>query len=287
MSRPSFAIFVQQYLAALLNEFGTVYLNEPMPRDPKMRVYKYPSRSNPATSILQAITANNPRVMVNPEIIAEAQLVDVLFEPNPELSRESLGLVGEFLFVPSIIQSLRWSPNARTMRKCLQQWLIWDSADHGGIIPVDEEPVYEEEDDDDYDADEDGDDNYEPEEVTKILLTIVPSIDHQLIQGFGLNSSARNILGVYEFPPLCHATVIATNELPKTPSTLFLRILGRGPTQRGAIEELIALESSHPQRLVALQSLQDWYHLLLDGRMGRESAALMQSLSLLLDRNAQ
>lgn len=40
MSRPSFAIFVQQYLAALLNEFGTVYLNEPMPRDPKMRVYK-------------------------------------------------------------------------------------------------------------------------------------------------------------------------------------------------------------------------------------------------------
>lgn len=172
------------------------------------------------------------------------------------------------------------------MRKCRQQWLIWDSADHGGIIPVDEEPVYEEDEEYDYDEDDDEDD-YEPEEVTKILLTIVPSTDHHLIQGFGLNPCTQNIPGVYEFPPLCHATVIATNELPKTPSTLFLRILGRGPTQRGAIEELIALESSHPLRLVALKSLQDWYHLLLDGRMGRESAALMQSLSLLLDRNAQ
>jgi hypothetical protein len=79
VSRPSFAIFAQQYLDALLNEFGAVYLNEPMPRDPKLRIYKHPSRSSPTdqrssnlgADILKAVTADNPRIWVNPEIIAE------------------------------------------------------------------------------------------------------------------------------------------------------------------------------------------------------------------------
>ena len=268
MSRPAFALFAQQYLAALLNDFGTVYLNEPMPRDPKMRIYKYPSRSNFSTSILQSLTETNPRVMVNPEIIAEAQLVDVLFEPNLEQSRESLGLLGEFLFVPGIIQALRWSPNAWTMRKCLQQWLIWDSADHGSIIPVDEEPVYEEEEDEDYDYDDENDDDDEPEEVTKILLTLVPSLNPELISGFGLRPSGHQIPGIYEYPPAYHATVVVTSELPRDRSTLWLRLLGRGPMQRDAIEDLIALSPSDPQRKVILKQFQDWYHVLLKGEMG-------------------
>ncbi len=282
MSRPSFAIFAQHYLDAILQGFGEVYLNEPMPRDPKLRVYKHPSRSNPATDVLKAALGDNPRVWINPEIIAEAKLVDVLFEPDVERSRESLGLLGELLFVPTIIAPFRWSPDSWTIRKSQSALFLWDAAEHGCIIPVDEEPIYDDDDDDDdYNEEEEEE---EEEEITKNMVMIVPSIDRKLIKGFGLSRSSRKISGrkisgVYEFAPAFWTTVVVVNELPKIPATLWLRILGRGPTQRGAIEELIQLEATHPQRSIALQQLRDWYHALVDGNMGRESAALMACLS--------
>lgn len=284
MSRPAFALFAQQYLAALLNDFGTVYLNEPMPRDPKLRIYKHPSRSNFSTAILESVTDDNPQIMVNPEIIGEAQLVDVLFEPNPERSREDLGLLGELLFVPSIIQSLRWSPDEWTMQKSLQQWLIWRISDHGYIIPVDEEPVYEEEEDYDEDYDyENEDEDDEPEEVTKLLVTIVPSIETHILEGFAIKPSSHQIPGLYEYPPAFHTTIVVASELPRDQSTIWLRLLGRGPTQRDAIDDLMALPASHPQRGVILKQLQNWYHVLLKGEMGGESADLMERLSKLND----
>lgn len=278
MSRPSFAIFAQQYLDAILNGFGEVYLNEPMPRDPKLRIYKHPSRSNPTTDVLKAALGDNPRVWINPEIIAEAKLVDVVFEPDAERSRESLGLLGELLRVPSIIAPFRWSPNSWTIRKAQSSLFAWDAADHGCIIPVDEEPVY---DDDDDDYDEEAEE--EEEEITKNMVMIFPSIDRKLIKGFRLSRSSRKIAGrkmtgVYEFAPAFWTTVVITSELPKIPETLWLRILGRGPTQRSAIEELIQLDATHPQRTIARQQLCNWYHALLDGNMGHESKALMETL---------
>lgn len=74
MSRPAFAIFAQQYLSALLGNFGTVYLNT---------------------------------------------------------------------FVPYIIGSLRWSPTIEEVRTSMSHWLRWKVEADGGIVPVDEISVYE------------------------------------------------------------------------------------------------------------------------------------------------
>jgi hypothetical protein len=87
MFRPAFTTFAQQYLSVLLGDFGTVYLNEPIPRNPNLRIFKHPSRFNWGTEYLSAITVGNDRVMVSPEVIGEAELVDVLFEPNTEKPR--------------------------------------------------------------------------------------------------------------------------------------------------------------------------------------------------------
>jgi hypothetical protein len=118
----------------------------------------------------------------------------------------------------------------------------------------------------------------EPEEVTKLLVTIVPSIEAHILEGFAIKPSSHQIPGIYEYPPAFHTTIIVTSELPRNPLTIWLRLLGRGPTQRDAIDDLMALPVSHPQRAVVLQQLQDWYQLLLKGEMGGESAALMKSL---------
>jgi hypothetical protein len=277
MLRPAFAIFAQQYLSTLLGNFGMVYLNEPIPRNPKLRIFKHPSRFNWGTEYLKAVTANNNRVMISPEVIGEAELVDVLFEPNMEKSRASLGLLGKLVSVPCIIEIQRWAPNDWDLRTYLRHWLTWKAENNGSIIAVDETPV---------DTDEQSNTSQElrdeqVENVDKTMLIIVPSIAPQYLQGFAGQASGINIPGVYELPPVFCTTIIATNELPQDASTLWLRILGRGRTQREAITELFALDANYQHRTATLQQLQQWYRFLSSGKLGKESARLMATLAMI------
>ncbi len=269
MLRPAFAIFAQQYLNAILSDYGNVYLNEPIPRDPKLRIFKHPSRSDWGTEYLRSITALNPQIMISPEVIAEAELADVLFEPNVEKSRTSLGLLGELVSAPCIIEILRWAPDTWELRTCMRHGLTWKAEARGSIIPVEENPVPTDEQENDQLEDDD-----------KILLIIVPSIDPKEIEGFGGQASVINIPGVYELPPAFCTTIVVTSELKKDASTLWLRVLGRGPTQRSAIMELIALDVDHPHRAVVKQQLQQWYRLLSEGQMFKECYRLMQTLAI-------
>jgi len=269
MFRPAFAIFAQQYLKAILSDYGNVYLNEPIPRDPKLRIFKHPSRSDWGTEYLRSITALNPQIMVSPEVVAEAELVDVLFEPNVEQSRTSLGLLGELVSAPCLIEILRWAPNTWELQTCMRHWLTWTVEADGSILPVDENPVPTDEQENDQLEDDD-----------KILLIIVPSIAPQHLKGFGARASVINIPGVYELPPAFCTTIVVTSELKKDASTLWLRVLGRGQTQRSAIMELIALDVDHPHRAVVRQQLQQWYRLLSQGQRFKECNRLMQTLAI-------
>ncbi|MDF5722812.1 MAG: hypothetical protein PUP91_20515 [Rhizonema sp. PD37] len=267
MQRPAFAIFAQQYLKALLSDYGNVYLNEPIPRDPKLRIYKHPSRSNWGTEYLSALTAQLAHVMIASEVIGEAELVDVLFEPKVEKSRTSLGLLGELVGSPCIIEILRHAPNEWDLRTCIRHWLAWNAEAAGSIIPCDENSVHTDE-----------QENDQLEDVDKMLLIITPSITPQHLQGFGAKASVINIPGVYSFPPAWCTTIIVTSELNLDASTLWLRILGRGRTQRAAIMELLALDVEHPHRTAVGQQLRQWHRLLLLGQMGKECKRLMQTL---------
>ena len=53
-------------------------------------------------------------------------------------------------------------------------------------------------------------------------------------------------------------TIVAINELPRVPETLWLRLLGKGQTQEDAIEELLLLPESDPKRSSALGLLVSW-----------------------------
>jgi len=267
MSRPAFSIFAQQYLLALLNGFGTVYLNEPIPRDANLRIFKLPSRFNWGTEYLKEITHGDNRVMISPEVIGEAELLDILFEPNSQKSRTSLGLLGEFLSVPCIIEILRWAPNVWELEDCLRHWLTWKSEASKSIMSANETSVGTPEARSDV-----------RQEVDKTLLIIVPSIASQHLQGFAARP-CMNISGIYELAPAFCTTIIVTSELPQNASTLWLRLLGRGPTQRAAIMEFNALDNNHPHCAVVRRQLREWYQLLSNSQMFKESKLLMQTLA--------
>jgi hypothetical protein len=270
MSRPNFTIFAQHYLSVLLSDFGDIYLNEPIPRNPNLRVFKHPSRFNWGTEYLAAITAGNKRIMVSPEVIGEAELVDVLFEPNTEKSRASLGLLGTLVSLPCMIETLRWAPNEWDLRTCLRHWLTWKSEADGSIIPVNESSIAT-----------NGQNDECFDEVDRTLLIITPSITSQMLQGLTARASAMAIPGVYKLPSAFCTTIVATSELPQNISTLWLRILGRGSTQRQAILELFALDENYPHRTVVLHQLQQWYRFLSSGKLGKESAQLMTLLAMI------
>jgi len=288
MSRSLFSIFAQQYFSALLSEFGVVYLDEPVPRDPKLRIYKLPSRRNLGTEILSALTARNDKVRISPESIGEAELVDVLFEPDCQKSRAVLGVLGDLLFAPCIIETFHCLPTDDELRTCLGHWLQWKVESSGSLIPVDETPVEYDEDEDDEDEyedeyededEDDGENEDEKEIVDKLLLIIVPSITLEQSVMWRIQLSSDNIPGLYNFPTAFCTTLIATNELPQNASTLFLRLLGREATQQSAIQDLMHLEDGYPLRAVALQQLKQWYQRMSQGEMKMESNSLMQLLS--------
>ena len=269
MSRPSFVIFAQNYLSALLSNYGNVFLNELIPRNPKLRVYKHPSRFGWERTYIETLFTNNPNILVSPEVVAEAKIVDVLFEPDINKSRISLRLLGELTSTPCIIQPLRWTPNTQEVRNCINHFLTWTSETNGGIIPVNETL-------------KDIDREKSEEDDNKTQLIIVPSIFPDHFQGFGIKSSAVNIPGVYNLPAIFSTTIVVTNELPIDISTLWLRILGRGKTQRQAIIELFHSGIDDPLYTLARQQLQQWYQFLLQGDMGKESKLLMQTLASLI-----
>jgi hypothetical protein len=281
MFRPAFAIFAQQYLSVLLGDLGTVYLNEPIPRNSKLRIYKHPSRLNWGTEYLSAVTAGNNRVMVSPEVIGEAEMVDVLFEPNPKKSQTSLGLLGELTLSPCIIEIFRWAPNQWDLETSLRHWLTWKAESNGSIIPINENSS----DTDSFNSDTAQDSQSDRSlDEDKNLLIIVPSIAPEHLKGFGGKPSG-NISGVYQFPRAFCTTVIVTRELPQNPSTLWLRILGRGATQRAAILELNTLDVNHPHCAVVRQQLRQWYQLLSQGQNVKESIRLMETLAMINNLN--
>jgi hypothetical protein len=271
MVRPAFANFAQHYFAAILQNFGTVYLNEPIPRDPKLRIYKHPARSNFGTTLLGKLTTMDKRILISPEVEGEADLVDVLFEPNAQISRQSLGVLGELLFTPSIIAALRWTPNHWMHQTHLMHLLRWQSEVSESIIPANEETSTLGEGNTNHDI--------ESEPMEKRLLMIVPSITPKHLNHFGFSPSQKCISGIYSSLPAFCTTIVVVNQLPQEESTLWVRLLGRRSTQQSAIDELLQLNVSHPLRSIAIEQLRLWYQLLRAGKIGRESSQLIESLS--------
>jgi len=64
--------------------------------------------------------------------------------------------------------------------------------------------------------------------------------------------------GVYFYPQIFKTAIIAINRLPMTPETLFIRLLGKGKTQRQAISEILAFPEDNPIRHETLELLSVW-----------------------------
>ncbi|BCL39752.1 hypothetical protein NSMS1_61990 (plasmid) [Nostoc sp. MS1] len=91
------------------------------------------------------------------------------------------------------------------------------------------------------------------------LWILAPSVSKGILKTFKATLDLENwISGVYFLPDGLRAAVIAINQLPVTPETLWFRLLGRGKVQRHAVEELVALPAEDLVRRNVLEIIYRW-----------------------------
>jgi hypothetical protein len=93
-----------------------------------------------------------------------------------------------------------------------------------------------------------------------VLWILIPTFSARMIEGLGaIQSEEENwVKGVYFLPLIFKTGIVAIHQLPVNEDTLWLRVLGKGGTQKRAVEELVELPERNPFRENLLEILANW-----------------------------
>ncbi|WP_309245602.1 hypothetical protein [Desmonostoc muscorum] len=98
-----------------------------------------------------------------------------------------------------------------------------------------------------------------PDENLPRLWILATSASTNLLESFGARLDTDNWLaGVYFLPDSFRTVIVAINQLPLSIETLWLRILGKGQTQRQAVSELLSLPQNNPLRRNIQELITSW-----------------------------
>jgi hypothetical protein len=188
------------------------------------------------------------------EIPGEAKHADIWFIPNSDTPlNQDLGLLGQLLTTPCILEPFSGAPKRQEVKTCLLK-LLW--------------------------VQEDQQRRQVPAENLAQLWILASRMDAPVIAGFGGQPHSDWPQGVYFTPVELSMAFVVINQLPVTPDTLWIRLLGRGKTLEEAITELLALPKGDNRRSQTLKLLANWrVSLQLKNPQDEEERELMATLS--------
>jgi hypothetical protein len=189
--------------------------------------------------LLEEVLAPFGTIQISREVPGESQYVDVFFEPSSTtaFAPPELGLLGRIAQTPCLIEPFRNQPSAFEIRSCLQKLFQV----HG-----------------DYQRKSKREKKSLPETDLPFLWILASSASENLLNGFGALPAEDWEPGIYLLEQSFRAAIIAINQIPVTEETLLLRILGKGPTQKQAVDEVIAIDAREPRRAAILRLLASW-----------------------------
>ncbi|BAT56584.1 hypothetical protein NOS3756_55960 (plasmid) [Nostoc sp. NIES-3756] len=194
-----------------------------------------------AKQFLQELLSPLGEVLVGNEVTDEARFVDVLFSPTPTsiTQAQTLGLLGKVATQnTALLEPYRNQPSRPQIRNCIAKIFIL-------IADVEREAQREK--------------RRIREQDLPHLWILAPSISKGILKTFKATLDLENWMsGVYFLPDGLRAAVVAINQLPVTPETLWFRLLGRGKVQRQAVEELVALPAEDLVRRNVLEIIYRW-----------------------------
>lgn len=89
-------------------------------------------------------------------------------------------------------------------------------------------------------------------EIPKLWI-LTPTVSETRLSSFGTMQQAGWLPGVHFLPDALRTAIVAIHQLPPTPETLWLRLVGRGSVQSQAIIELQGLPLDHPYQKATLE----------------------------------
>ncbi|MBD2493599.1 DUF4351 domain-containing protein [Nostoc sp. FACHB-280] len=169
-------------------------------------------------------------------VAAEVKEIDVLFTPIPAQTANlnTLGILGRMATTPAIFEPFRNPVSIEEIKDCLSKSLEVNKA------------IQRE-------ANRSKNKISDSEIPQQWILT--PTASETILAGFGAVLKSDWVEGVYFLPEYLRTAIVVIHQLPSTPETLWLRILGRGKVQQRAIDELTALPANHPFQRVTLELL--------------------------------
>jgi hypothetical protein len=189
-----------------------------------------------AKDYLEELLSPYGQVQAPRRVSGEARQIDVWFSPKPEaqITPEILGLLGRFATTPSIFEPFRNPATSDEICDCLLKLLEIrgelqrEAKRNKTKLKTTEEPY---------------------------LWILTPTASAKILSGFSATLKPDWLPGIHFLPKLLRIAIVAIHQLPQTPETLWLRLIGRGSIQKQAIDELETLEANNPFRSRALELL--------------------------------
>ena len=215
-----------------------------------------------AKEYLEELLAPLGTIKQSKKVKSEIQEIDVLFEPSPHKTKQDLplGLLGKIATTPCLFEPFRNPPSEVEIRSCLLKLY----AVHGDVLRKAKR-----------------ENQSIPEAELPVLWILTPTFSSRMAQGLGASEIEEDwVKGVYLLPNILKTAIVAIHQLPVNEDTLWLRVLGKGGTQKRAVEELIELPANNPFRENLLEVLANWRkNLELRDNLSSEEQEVIMNLS--------
>ncbi len=193
-----------------------------------------------AKEYLEELLTSLGKVETSKDVKSEVREIDVWFVPNASPSNASeLGLLAKMAATSCLFEPFRNAPGEVEIRSCLLKLYTV----HGDLLRQAKREKR----------------SFSEGELP-CLWILTPSCSPRMLNGFGakIQESENWVEGVYFLPELLKGAIVAINQLPVIEDTLWLRVLGKGKTQKQAVEELVQLSEGSSKWDQLLEILASW-----------------------------
>jgi predicted transcriptional regulator len=183
---------------------------------------------------LETLLSPYGTVVVSKEVTSEIKEIDVYFVPSTSEIPSQLGLLGKLSQSPCLLEPYRNPITLDSLNDCLskrfaiREILQREAKRNKQRISEDEIPK---------------------------LWIITPTASERILSLFAAQLQPNWGDGVYFLPEGFGTGIIVIHQLPETPETLWLRLLGRGGIRQRAIDELERLSPNNPLKSASLNLL--------------------------------